>query len=199
MARRKTNNQLEDPDVQLMLKIRQGDLQAFDQLVERNVSRIHGLVYRFMGKESLVDDITQDVFIKILKNANRYHPTAKFNTWLYRIVANMCFNIIRSRKNRRNVSLDNMGLEDSRMELRDPASNRPEESMEANNLSEDVHQAVDQLPTAQRFAIILNKFENKNYKEIAQILDITTAAVKSLLSRARENLRYVLRNYADKI
>ena len=109
----------------------------------------------------------------------------------------MCFNILRSRKVRRNISLESIGDEDSRMELPDRKAELPEKGLNDKMMSEIVTEAVNRLPENQRLAIILNKFEDRNYKEIAETLNTTTLAVKSLLSRARENLRHLLRNHMD--
>ena len=184
-----------DRDVALMLRVRDGDEEAFAELVRRNVRHVHALVYRFLREGSEVDDITQDVFLRIYRNAGNYQPTAKFSTWLYRIVANMCFNVMRSRKNRRQVSLD-AGRDDDRYhDLPDEQVSMPTDRLDREELARHVAEAIEKLPDQQKAAIILNRYQNKNYAEIAEVLDTTTMAVKSLLSRARTNLRQHLRRY----
>jgi RNA polymerase sigma-70 factor (ECF subfamily) len=178
-----------------MLKFKEGDESAFEELVERNIGKVHGLVYRFLGEASAIEDITQDVFLRVYRNAGRYEPTAKFSTWLYRIVANLCFNVIRSRKKKRRISLETIGDDEKRMDLPDNRQAPPEKQLDSSVLARKVNDALESLPENQRLAIILNKYEDKNYKEIAGILDISTLAVKSLLSRARQNLRQMLSPY----
>ena len=187
-----------DPDVRLMLRFQRGDEAAFEELLERNVGKIHGLVYRFLGDSSAIEDITQDVFLRVYRNVGNYEPTAKFSTWLYRIVANLCFNVIRSRKKKRRISLETLGDEDKRMELPDTRQELPEKALDSDLLARRVSDAMDRLPDNQRLAIILNKYEDKNYNEIAGILNISTLAVKSLLSRARQNLRHMLGQYFNR-
>lgn len=185
----KTSRPRDDENVQLMLAFQAGDVSAFDKLVERNINTVHALIYRFLREPSMIDDVTQDVFLRVYRYAPRYKPSAKFTTWLYRITANLCFNVMRSRKKRRAASLDAMGEDDTRRDPPDLEQAPPGADMAAQEQQQLVRAAVDKLPESQRLAIILNKFEDKSYEEIAEIMETTTMAVKSLLSRARANLR----------
>lgn len=171
-----------------MLRFRRGEQDAFTELVDRNIGTVHALVYRFLREPSMVDDITQEVFLRVVRNAHRYRPTAKFSTWLYRITANLCFNVMRSRKKHRTLSLEPHLEGQSRRELPDQASPRPHDRLAGEELQRHVAEAVRSLPDNQRIAILLNKYEDKSYQEIAEVLGTTTMAVKSLLSRARANL-----------
>ena len=182
-----------------MLRFQAGERKAFEQLVKRNLNNVHALVFRFLRESSMIDDITQEVFLRIYRNADKYEPRAKFSTWLYRIVANLCFNVMRSRRRRRVVSLESSGAEDNlRRDVPDSAQPAPQDQMDKAELYEQVARAIGELPENQRIAIILNKYQSKNYKEIAAVLDTSTMAVKSLLSRARSNLRNRLRLYIEK-
>jgi RNA polymerase sigma-70 factor (ECF subfamily) len=180
-----------------MLRIREGDEEAFAELVEINTPAVHAMVYRFLRNGQLVEDITQEVFLRIYRNAKKYQPTAKFTTWLYRIVANLCFNTTRKKK-LTTVSIDAFGNDDTRPGFDPPApgTNSPDQTINARELQAEIESAIAQLPQNQQTAILLNKYENLSYKQIGSILKISTMAVKSLLSRARENLRYSLRKYA---
>jgi RNA polymerase sigma-70 factor (ECF subfamily) len=186
-----------DEDAQLMLRFQQGEDAAFEQIVRRNLDTVHALVYRFLREPSMADDITQEVFLRIFRNARTYEPKAKFSTWLYRIVANLCFNVMRSRRRMRPVSLDQTFDEDETR--RDVPSEEPgpDSALDQEELAQQVARAVDTLPENQKLAILLNKYENKNYEEIAAVMETTTMAVKSLLSRARENLREKLARYVE--
>ncbi|MBN1555800.1 MAG: sigma-70 family RNA polymerase sigma factor [Phycisphaerae bacterium] len=187
-----------DEDAQLMLRFADGDAGAFEELVRRNVNNVHALVYRFLHDPSIVDDVTQDVFLRIFRNAGRYQATARFSTWLYRIVANMCFNVMRSRKKGKPISLDTIiEQEQVRRDVPDEAQPSPSAGLDETELQREVARAIDELPENQRVAIILNKYENKNYEDIAAVLDLTPPAVKSLLSRARANLRERLKRYVE--
>lgn len=184
-----------DPNVDLMLRFQNGEEDAFRQLVENNINTVHALIYRFLREASMLDDITQDVFLRIYRNAHRYEPTAKFSTWLYRIVANLCFNVMRSRKKRRQISLDAMGDEESRHDLPEVHHTSVDQQLETEEMKQHLAEALSELPDNQRIAILLNKYEGKSYEEIAAILQTSTMAVKSLLSRARTNLRERLKRY----
>lgn len=181
-----------------MLRFQQGDRAAFDELVRRNTPRIHALIYRFLGDPGMVEDLTQEVFLRVFRTAERYKPTAKFSTWLYRIAANLSFNVLRSRKKGVPVSLESLGGSDASEHPRqtpDPTAAAPHDNMDNLELRQAVAKAVADLPDSQRIAIVLNKYEDKSYEEIAEVMDCSTMAVKSLLSRARGNLRRRLRRY----
>ncbi len=182
-----------------MLRFKRGDRQAFDLLVERNTNKIHALVFRFLGDPAAVEDLTQEVFLRIYRTAPRYEPTAKFSTWLYRIVANLSFNVLRNRKKAHQTQLEAMGSGDDDdafyRDVKDERAVSPQKAMDSRELSDKVSDAIHALPENQKIAIILNKYEHKNYEDIADILDCSTMAVKSLLSRARGNLRDALSRY----
>jgi RNA polymerase sigma-70 factor (ECF subfamily) len=197
----KTRWAREDEDVRLMLRFQAGDVSAFDKLVDRNTHKVHALVYRFLGDPDQVEDLTQEVFLRIYRTAQRYQPKAKFSTWLYRIVANLSFNVLRSRKRAHTVPLESGGPDDNESyswEIADETGQAPQDPMDNEELGQVIAQAVERLPENQKVAIILNKFENKSYEEISEVLDISTMAVKSLLSRARTNLRETLRKYVSR-
>ena len=183
-----------------MLRFRAGDETAFAELIERNTAKVHALVFRFLGDAGQVEDLTQEVFLRIYRTADRYQPTAKFSTWLYRITANLCFNVLRSRKKGpiRPIKGEGSDGEDFSREIPDTHQDAPHTHLDARELRDHVTAAIDQLPENQKVAIILNKYEQKSYEEIADILDCSTMAVKSLLSRARGNLKLSLRRYVDK-
>jgi RNA polymerase sigma-70 factor, ECF subfamily len=179
-----------------MLRFQKGERSAFDQLLERNVSKVHALVYRFLGGGELVEDITQEVFLRVFRTAHRYQPAAKFGTWLYRIVANLSFNVLRDRRRGQLLQWEAPSdQDDSHRDIPDDDAPQPQSDMAASELAQRVSQAIDALPENQKIAIILNKYEHKDYEEIAQVLDCSTMAVKSLLSRARCNLRQALARY----
>lgn len=186
-----------DKDVALMLRFRDGDESAFEQLVDNNVRKVHALVYRFLGSPTEVEDITQEVFLRLYKTAPRYVPSAKFSTYLYRIVANLCFNALRSKRKTRFRQIHGADGDDEAFysNVPDTSGPLPDGSLKARELQTKISEAINKLPESQKLAILLNKYEDKSYDEIAEILECSTMAVKSLLSRARENLRQSLENY----
>ena len=188
----------EDDDVKLMLRFQKGEHEAFEELVNRNAPKVNTLIYRFLGDPGQVEDLTQEVFLRVYRTAKRYMPTAKFSTWLYRIAANLSFNVLRAKRRGQPIPLDTVHSDDGETFYRDVPDERltpPHDHLDAEELRGKVAEAINQLPENQKVAIILNKYEQKSYDEIAIILDCSTMAVKSLLSRARSNLRQSLMRY----
>ena len=180
-----------------MLRFQKGDRSAFDELIRRNTNKVHALVYRFLGGASLADDLTQEVFLRVYRTADRYKPAAKFSTYLYRIVANLSFNVLRDRRKGRTRQLEIVDADGGELIYRDVPDdrrNRPDEALDAAELREGLTKAIDALPENQKIAIILSKYEQKSYQDIAAVLSCSTMAVKSLLSRARSNLRMALQH-----
>lgn len=192
-----------DPDVQLMLRVKGGDIAAYEQLVKNYRDRLIGIFTHLLHDQDMAEDLAQDVFVKIYQSRERYQPTAKFSTWLYRIANNLASNTRRNRGRRKEVPL----------EVRDtgPISSRPEEQMLAEKsgmmptrqvdkreLQDIVRQALATLNERQRMAVMLHKFEGMSYADISQAMELTVTAVKSLLSRARENLREFLEHHVRK-
>ena len=180
-----------DRDVDLMLRVRDGDEGAFEELVRRHTRTVLNLVYRYVGDASLADDVAQEVFVKIYRYRDRYEPKAKFSTWLYRITVNHCLNEIRSRRSRPTATAPAEEL------LEHPEGISPDERMRQMELREAVRAALDALPTNQRMAVLLARYEELSYTEIAETLGLSLEAVKSLLFRAKENLQHSLAKFAS--
>jgi RNA polymerase sigma-70 factor (ECF subfamily) len=181
-----------------MLRFQEGDETAFAELVDRNAAKVNTLIFRFLGDPGQVEDLTQEVFLRVYRTAGRYQPTAKFSTWLYRIAANLSFNVLRAKRRGQPMQLDMSYSEDGEPYFRDIADEKmapPQTHLDGAELREKVIEAINQLPENQKVAIILNKYEQKSYEDIASVLGCSTMAVKSLLSRARGNLRSVLLRY----
>jgi len=181
-----------------MLRFREGDQSAFDELVRRNTHKIHALVYRFLGGAGSAEDVTQEVFLRIYRTADRYVPAAKFSTWLYRIVANLSFNVIRARQRSQEYQLAQPAGDNGETmvpAIPDEQADGPRERLSSEELRHRIARAISALPENQQIAMILHQYEHKGYEDIAQVLNCSTMAVKSLLSRARQNLRNALRRY----
>jgi len=181
-----------------MLRFQGGDRSAFEEIVRRNAPKVNTLIYRFLGDPGQVEDLTQEVFMRVYRTSARYQPTAKFSTWLYRIAANLSFNVLRAKRRGQPMQLDISYSEDGEPYYRDVPDDRlgpPQDHLNGEELRDKVAAAIDQLPENQKVAIILNKYEQKSYDDIASILNCSTMAVKSLLSRARSNLRAALGRY----
>ncbi len=178
-----------DTDVALMLRVKDGDEDAFRQLIERHQRVVINVIHRAIGDAWEAEDLAQRVFLQVYRSAGRYQPTAKFTTWLFTITHNTIRNEYRRRSRHATESIEAMpeGVE-LRAQGTDPAREVAE-----RELQQRIREAVQELPDAQRTAVILCRFEGQSYEEIAAVLGCSVAAVKSLLHRARQTLKEQLR------
>ncbi|HEY4258216.1 MAG TPA: sigma-70 family RNA polymerase sigma factor [Candidatus Udaeobacter sp.] len=181
-------------DVRLMRQVGRGDTSAFEQLIEKHQALVAGTVARMLGSNSDVEDIAQQVFIRVWKSARRYVPRAKFTTWLLKITRNLVFNELRRTKRHAHVPLQSEpGAEDP--PLKDEMNPAPDASLLELELQRTIEEAILQLPETQRLALVLRRYEQLSYEQIAEILDLSVPAVKSVLFRARSELRSRLNKY----
>jgi RNA polymerase sigma-70 factor (ECF subfamily) len=185
---------LRDPDVQLMLRAKQGDDDAFGQLVGGYQDRLLSIFFHLLRDQAVAEDLVQEVFLRIYRARNGYQPTAKFSTWLFRIANNVASNARRTIGRRKEVPL----VQDSgsvpavgtkRKVISDRSSLIPTRQLVKRETCEIVQTALDTLNERQRLAVLLHKFEGMSYEDIGEAMSLSTEAVKSLLARARENLR----------
>jgi RNA polymerase sigma-70 factor (ECF subfamily) len=181
-------------DVRLMQLVSGGDTAAFERLVERHQRLVIGTVAKMLGNNSDVEDIAQQVFVRVWKSAHRYVPRAKFTTWLLKITRNLVFNEMRRQKRHAHVPLQVEAGEDERP-VKDEHASAPDTSLLEQELQGAINAAIAQLPESQRMAIVLRRYEELSYEEIAEVLDQSVPAVKSLLFRARTELRTSLSRY----
>jgi RNA polymerase sigma-70 factor (ECF subfamily) len=190
----------QDPDVRLMLRVQADDAGAFEELMLHYQDRVVSLMTHLVGKRDLAEDLTQDIFLRVYRSRKRYVPGSKFSTWLYTIAHNVASNSRRSLSRRKEVNL--VGQESGEFSG-NPLDHKalaasglmPTRQLDKAELSSIVQSAVAALNDRQRMAVLLNKFEHLGYEEIAEVMELTPQAVKSLLSRARSNLREVLEPY----
>src|SRR4029450_2336424 len=181
-------------DVQLMQLVSGGDTGAFEELIEKHQSLVAGTVGGMLGGNSDVADIAQQLLIRVWKSARRYVPRAKFTTWLLKITRNLVFNELRRSKRHALVPLQtDPGGEE--FPLKDEKNPPPDVSLLEAELQQAIEDAIMQLPESQRMALILRRYEQFSYEEIAEILDLSVPAVKSVLFRARTELRSRLSRY----
>jgi RNA polymerase sigma-70 factor (ECF subfamily) len=181
-------------DVRLMRLVARGDTSAFEEVIERHQALVAGTAARMLGSNSDVEDIAQQVFIRVWKSARRYVPRAKFTTWLLKITRNLVFNELRRAKRRAQVPLQSdPGIEE--IPLKDETNPAPDASLLEDELQRAIEEAIMQLPESQRMALVLRRYEQLSYEEIAEVLDLSVPAVKSVLFRARTELRSRLSKY----
>lgn len=181
-----------------MLQVRAGDSTSFEVLLVKHRAPVIGYLTRMTGNQGIAEELAQEVFLRVYRNKDRYEPSAKFTTWLYRIATNLALNSIRDRRHeKKHQSLDEPPL-DHRPTL-EPVedSATKEEAMVADVRLAVIRRAVAELPERQRAAVLMHKYQELDYQQIGDALGLSVSAVKSLLFRAYETLRKQLSDLAD--
>lgn len=175
--------------VRLMLRVKDGDVKAFEKLVELHQNAIVGTVARMLNNVDDAHDIAQQVFIRVWRSAPRYEPTAKFTTWLFTITRNLVFNETRRRSRRKEVSIEQENEDDPPKYFADHSVPGADENLSKAEFHDALDKAIAALPEKQRMAVILRGRQDLPYEEICGILKMSLPALKSLLFRARNELR----------
>jgi RNA polymerase sigma-70 factor (ECF subfamily) len=179
-----------DPDAQLMLRVRDGDEESFRVLLEKHRNPVVHFLYRMVQDEGVSEELSQEVFLRVYRSRGTYEPTARFTTWLFRIATHLALNWLRDGRNERGqVRLDDDG--DGDAPAREVADRKPsvEQLMVYQARLREVKDAIALLPEKQRAAVLMHKYEEMEYSQIAGVLECSESAVKSLLFRAYETLR----------
>ncbi len=182
----------QDVGASWMLRYQQGDESAFDRLVEHYSGKLFAVLTRFLGPVPQREDLVQEVFLRVIRARERYEPTARFSTWIYRIAFNLCANERHRNLARAARPLDPGGDDSPGIVFEDERVDPPFRSLEREDTSALVQRAIAELPDRQRMALILAKYEDHSYAEIARALETSEKAIKSMIHRARENLRVAL-------
>ncbi len=185
----------DEENVRLMLRVKEGDVKAFERLVELHQGIMIGTAARMLGNLDDAHDIAQQFFIRVWKSAPRYEPSAKFTTWLFTIMRNLVFNETRRRTRRKEVPLENENDDDPPRQYADLAAPAPDHLTQQDELEKALDKAIAALPEKQRLAVVLRRHEDMPYEQICEILKMSLPAVKSLLFRARTELRKHLASY----
>ncbi|HWY27072.1 MAG TPA: sigma-70 family RNA polymerase sigma factor [Candidatus Angelobacter sp.] len=180
-------------DVQLMLDVKAGDEASFDLLLRKYRLPLVNFLFRMVRDAATAEDLAQEVFLRVYRARKQYSPSAKFTTWLFRIATNLALNSVRDNRHRRaDVSIDVKAEEDEAPRELPAREMRIDEHMIERDRSELIRRAVAALPEKQRAAVLLHKYEEMDYGEIAKVLECSESALKSLLFRAYETLRVQL-------
>jgi RNA polymerase sigma-70 factor (ECF subfamily) len=176
---------------ELMLRLQKGDENAFTEIVVSHERLVLNFAYRYLGDERKAEDVAQETFMRVFKARHKWRPQAAFRTWLLTITTRLCLNEIRSQKRERRVlrRVTDSADGDFWANAEDTKGPSPAEHVIARERAELVHGAIAELSESQRTALLLHRFEGLSYKEVAQVMDLTLEAVRSLLVRARKNLR----------
>ena len=178
-----------DRDTELMVRFAEGDNQAFVQLVELHRKTAVSIAFRFLGDHTEAEDLAQEAFVRVYKARNTYGAQARFSTWFYGILSNVCLNEARRRRRRPLWPLSRVITETT---TADPEASAPESIYEREHTARVVCEAVQALPEKQRMAVILQRFECLSYQDIAAVLGCSVGGVDGLLSRAKASLRGAL-------
>ena len=185
-----------DYDTELMLRVKEGDGASFGVLLSKYRSPVVNFLYRMTQDRAVAEELAQEVFLRVYRSRSSYEPTAKFTTWLFRIATHLALNSLRDGKNERlQASLDGASEE---MPVRQLSDTRPsvEQFMVYEAKLAEIRQAVAALPAKQRAAVLMHKYHELEYSQIATVLGCSESAVKSLLFRAYGNLRARLAHMA---
>ncbi|HYA16977.1 MAG TPA: RNA polymerase sigma factor [Bryobacteraceae bacterium] len=179
-----------DLDAELMLRVKSGDGESFRILLEKHRNPVIHFVYRMVQDRAVAEELAQEVFLRVYKSRATYEPTAKFTTWLFRIATHLALNWLRDGRRERGAQR----LDDDRgglLPVREYPDHRPsvEQRMLRDAHLQQVRDTIALLPEKQRAAVLMHKYEEMGYAQIAQVLGCSESAVKSLLFRAYETLR----------
>jgi RNA polymerase sigma-70 factor (ECF subfamily) len=185
-----------EQDAGLMLRVRDGDQASFGLLLERHRGPVIHFLYRMVQNPGVAEELAQEVFLRVYKSRGSYEPTAKFTTWLFRIASHLALNWIRDGRNeKRQASLDEESPDGTARQVPDRSRTVEQELLYQAKLRE-VRQAIESLPAKQKAAVMMHKYQEMEYAEIADVLSCSESAVKSLLFRAYESLRMRLAHMA---
>lgn len=187
---------IDEENVCLMMRVRDGDIKAFERLMELNQRAVIGTVARMLNNLDDAHDIAQQVFVRVWRSAERYEPSAKFTTWLFTITRNLVFNEMRRRSRKREVSLEEQ-VEEHHHDHAAPERHNPDVTAQHSELEIALDRAIQSLPDKQRLAVSLRRYEDLPYEDICEILGMSLSAVKSLLFRARNDLKEKLAEFLD--
>lgn len=192
------NYELLDPDVRLMLQVRQGNAAAYEELVKKHERRVIGFLEHMVSPDQ-AEDLAQEVFLRVFRARESYEPGARFATWLFTIMHNVASNALRKKSRNMEVQLQQDAQTSGAMSLEQLAlsasGQMPTRQLDRRELQDIVRFAIQALNERQRMAVLMSKFEGMSYQEIGEALELTPQAVKSLVSRARNNLKDILAPY----
>jgi RNA polymerase sigma-70 factor (ECF subfamily) len=185
-----------EPDAELMLRVKQGDDASFALLLDRHRAPVIHFLYRMVQNQAVAEELAQEVFLRVYRARASYEPTAKFTTWLFRIAMHLALNSLRDARFRKlDQSLDEEAGDAAGRQLPDRRPNIEQQLLDRVRLDE-VRRAIAALPGKQRAAVLMHKYQELEYSQIARILGCSESALKSLLFRAYETLRARLAHMA---
>lgn len=195
-AKAVTEPPLEDRGAQWMLQFQQGDERAFDNIVDEYQGVVFNMFRRLLGPHALIEDMAQEAFVRLYRSRDRYQPSGKLATFLYRITYNLALNRVRDDKRKPTSTLPR-AEDGTPLALLDPKTGAPEDSSHHQDWADLIGVALTELPENQRAALVLQHYDGLDLVEIGEVLQISPKAAKSLLHRAREKMRSLLQPFKD--
>jgi RNA polymerase sigma-70 factor (ECF subfamily) len=185
-----------DFDAELMLRVKEGDGASFGVLLEKHRTPVVNFLYRMVQNHAVAEELAQEVFLRVYRSRGTYEPTARFTTWMFRIATHLALNALRDGKNDR--LQERLDDDSGELPVKQVFDRRPsvEQSMVYEAKMDEVRRAISVLPEKQRAAVLMHKYEEMEYSQIAKVLNCSESAVKSLLFRAYETLRARLAHMA---
>ncbi len=185
-----------DFDAELMLRVKEGDGASFGVLLEKHRTPVVHFLYRMVQNHAVAEELAQEVFLRVYRSRSTYEPTARFTTWMFRIATHLALNALRDGKNDR--LQERLDDDSGELPVKQVFDRRPsvEQSMVYEAKMDEVRRAISVLPEKQRAAVLMHKYEEMEYSQIAKVLSCSESAVKSLLFRAYETLRARLAHMA---
>jgi len=192
-----------DMDAQLMVRFKEGNTEAFDTLFRKHLFRVVNFAYRFVRNRAVAEELAQDIFLKVYENAGNYAVQAKFTTWLYTIATNVCLNEVRrphfKAKHQSLYRIDANGGAEEEIGIEAETTSSPDALLERQGIEDAIKSALEHVPEKQRIAFILNKYQELSYAEVAEVLEVSEKAVKSLIHRAKEALALKLKPWMPEL
>lgn len=179
-------------DEELVEKIKKGDIDAYEEIIKKYENKVCGIIYHMIKNQNDVEDLAQEVFIKVYKNLSKFKGDSSLYTWIYKITVNLCLDEVKKRKNI--IYLDEkLEIEDGELERELPSSDKTQvELYEEKELKEKLHKCIGKLPEKQRVMIVLRDIKGFSYEEISEITSVKLGTVKSQINRARLKLKELL-------
>lgn len=185
-----------DIDTQLMIAVQRDDAASFSELLARNRNVVLNYLSRMVVNRAVAEELAQDVFVRVYRSRRTYRPSAKFSTWLYRVTTNVALNHFRDeRRSQNQISLDRTDSVPLRREAQDGVP-LVEDRLVNDVVVQQIRAAIRALPPKQRAAVVMHKYDEMDYAQIARVLGCSQSAVKALMFRAYETLRMRLRALA---
>ena len=185
---------MENYEAKIMAEVAGGNLSAFREIVERHQNPLLNYIYRYTGDRASSEDIAQEVFLRVFKNAKEYQPLSSFKTWLFKIATNLCLNELRDNRIHRNT-IDIFELNEAGFVALASKHPSPARELESHELSFTLKKALKSLSEKQRVALLLHKYSEFPYIEISQMMGCSISSVESLIHRARQSLKKQLSPY----